>query len=69
MNFIVNFNEPPTLIRMVLALSELFLLAPILIAMLYFISWELPPNIYFRWLGLNIVIVLIFAYLNAKDNR
>jgi len=68
MNFRINFNEEPTLVRILLFLSEMLLSLAVLGAIVYFIAWEAPPNSYFRFVFINIVFVVIFAYLN-KENR
>ena len=67
MNFKVDFDEAPTLISLMLLTGEVILFALILVAVIYFIYWEMLPASYFRALGLNIFIVLVCAYLNKEQ--
>lgn len=68
MNFKVDFNKAPTLIGWILAIAEFLLLLLLGVGCFAFILWEIPDNSYFRAVGLNILIVLVCAYLN-KEKR
>ena len=69
MNFKVDFDKAPTLIGLLLLTVEIILFALILVAIMYFVYWEIPDNSYFRALGINILILLVCAYLNKCCNR
>ena len=68
MNFKVDFNKAPTLITLMLYIGEIILFTLILVALIHFVYWEMLPASYFRALGINILIVLVCAYLN-KENK
>ena len=68
MNFKVDFNKAPTLITLMLYIGEIILFTLILVALIHFVFWEMLSASYFRALGINILIVLVCAYLN-KENK
>lgn len=68
MNFKVDFDKAPTLVCYILLISKTSLLVLILIAIIYFIFWEMPTAPYLRTLGLDIFIILVCAYFN-KENK
>ena len=67
MNFKVDFNKSPTLVGLILVAAEFLLFLLFSVACCAFMLWEIPDNSYFRALGLNILIVLVFAYLNKES--
>ena len=69
MNFKVDFDKAPTLITLMLYIGEIILFTLILVALMNFVYWEIPGNSYFRALGINILIVLVCAYLTRRANE
>lgn len=66
MKFTVDFTKSPTTPSLLLVIGFVQSALLFIGLIMYFIIWNIPDNIYFRAVLVDIIIILVGAYFNDK---